>query len=90
MEVIALAIILGMGSEINKNADRIELLEDQTALQQKWIEDLENHTNDLENTLIVLAAKHSSLNANYILSRDKTKEAIEAIVAKIEQLEPAE
>lgn len=90
MEVIALGIILGIGSELNKNAAHIEALEYNSALQQKWIEDLENHNAELEVRLetveqgyFVLAGKHSALAAENTVEHETLAKAIEKTLRKV-------
>lgn len=79
MEVIAIAIILGIGSEINKNIDRIQDLQAQVILQDKYLKDLEGWVDVLDTRSMKQAAAHSSFYANQQLDNEQTEKALEEL-----------
>ena len=94
MEIFALLVLFGIGQEINKNIDNIETLTTQVELQDKWIEDLENHVADIDvslenlaNDYIRLGAMHASHAARSNTIDENHDATIENIVDGLNNLQ---
>ena len=87
MEVIALAIILGIGSEINKNADHIQDLQAQVLIQDKYIRDLEGWVDVLDTRSMKQAAAHSSFYSNQQLANEKHDQIDQDLSNRVESVD---
>ena len=99
LAVIFFITVMGLGNEINKSNDKIELLEYQVNLQEKWIIDLENWNEDqdmmneaqdetIESHYLMalkLAAAHSAFYAGQQLKNTDMSMQIEQILLDLEE-----
>lgn len=94
MEIFALLVLFGIGQEINNNIDKIEDLSAQVELQDKWIQDLENHVADIDGNVdklirdyIRLGAMHASHAARSNSADDQHDEQMKNIIDFANSLE---
>lgn len=99
LAVIFFITVMGLGNEIHKSNDKIELLEYQVKLQEKWIIDLENWSADQELMneaqdenmeqqylmALKLAGAHSAFYAGQQLKNNEVSMQIEQILRDLEK-----
>jgi len=91
LAVIFFLTVAGLGNEINKTNDRVDALETQVQLQDKWIQDLENWNAEQDEEAQIhymmslkLAAAHSAFYAGQQLENDKINMQIEQILKDLQ------